>query len=115
VAGLSDLHAVEGTAIFEIRQRGISKAMAIGLFAGAEPLPGASGVHRGRYDGRGWIPRSQCGRRVRREGWPRRDRRLLPPPRTWRRCMAGSRRSPEPKTRNFPFAGSVRLVLSCAR
>ena len=40
VAGLRDLHAVEGHAIFEIRQRGISKAMAIGLFAGSEPFSG---------------------------------------------------------------------------
>lgn len=40
VAELSDLHAVEGHSIFEIRQRGISKAMAIGLFAAAEPFSG---------------------------------------------------------------------------
>lgn len=40
VAGLSGLHAVEGHAIFEIRQRGISKALALGLFA---PLPPFSG------------------------------------------------------------------------
>jgi trehalose 6-phosphate phosphatase len=47
VAGLSDLHAVEGHAIFEIRQRGISKAMAIGLFGAAEPFAGRTPVFIG--------------------------------------------------------------------
>ena len=40
VAGLADLHALEGHAIFEIRQRGISKAMALGLFATMAPFAG---------------------------------------------------------------------------
>ena len=40
VAGLSDLHALEGHAIYEIRQRGISKALALQLFAGEPPFAG---------------------------------------------------------------------------
>jgi trehalose 6-phosphate phosphatase len=40
VAGLSDLHALEGHAIFEIRQRGISKALALQLFGDLPPFAG---------------------------------------------------------------------------
>jgi len=40
VAGLSDLHALPGHAIVEIRQRGISKAGALALFAAAPPFAG---------------------------------------------------------------------------
>jgi trehalose 6-phosphate phosphatase len=47
VAGLKDLHAVEGHAIFEIRQRGISKAKAVGLFAAAPPFAGRLPVFTG--------------------------------------------------------------------
>jgi trehalose 6-phosphate phosphatase len=38
IAGLSDLYAVEGHMIFEIRQRGVSKALAIELFATVKPF-----------------------------------------------------------------------------
>jgi trehalose 6-phosphate phosphatase len=38
VAGLPDLHAVPGHAIFEIRQRGVSKAGALRLFAASPPF-----------------------------------------------------------------------------
>ena len=40
IEGYDDLHAVEGHAIVEVRQRGISKAEAIGLF---DDLPGFAG------------------------------------------------------------------------
>ena len=40
VAGLPDLHAVEGHSICEIRQRGISKALALQIFAGQPPFAG---------------------------------------------------------------------------
>lgn len=40
VAGLSDLHALEGHSIYEIRQRGVSKALALQLFAGEPPFAG---------------------------------------------------------------------------
>ena len=40
VAGLSDLYAIEGHAIFEIRQRDVSKATAIELFGNMRPFAG---------------------------------------------------------------------------
>ena len=40
VAGLSDLYAIEGHAIFEIRQRDVSKATAIELFGDMRPFAG---------------------------------------------------------------------------
>lgn len=40
VAKLAEIHAVEGHAIFEIRQHGVSKAGALRLFAGLPPFAG---------------------------------------------------------------------------
>jgi trehalose 6-phosphate phosphatase len=40
VAGLSDLYALRGHAIYEIRERGVSKADALRLFADAPPFSG---------------------------------------------------------------------------
>ncbi len=40
VAGLPEIHALEGHAIFEIRQRGVSKAGALRLFAALPPFAG---------------------------------------------------------------------------